>query len=296
MCWFSRKSLVLSAVLPLLTGCSFFVHVRKFPVPKPPSSIETATAAELVAMLNKRAADIHSFSATVDIHAVVTSEAKGEIRDYTEIRGYLLYREPQQLRVLGLMPVVHTKAFDLASSGDDFKLYIPVENKAFAGKNSAAGHSKNTFENLRPSMFLDAFLLHGAVDGENYFLISETKTIESEDRKHLFADPEYELTITRAKTDGKELKPVRVIHLHREHLDPFEQDIYDDDGNLVTQVIYGPNQQFGDTHFPGFVTIRRPIDKYEITLTIDKFQLNQTLADDQFVVEIPEKTPVQQLK
>lgn len=278
----------------VLTGC--FVHVRKFPVPKSPTQVETATAADLIAQLNKRAAAIHSFSATVDIHAVVTSQEKGEVRDYTQIRSYILYREPQQLRVLGLLPVVHTKAFDLVSNPDSFKLYIPSKSKVIQGSNTVGSRSTNTFENLRPAIFLDSFLLHGAQDGEFYFLISETNSIETADRKHLLADPEYELTITRPKPEGRELIPLRVIHFHRENLEPFEQDIYGERGSLETQVIYGPEQSFGDARFPGWITIRRPLDQYEITLTIDKLQINQTLADDQFHVDIPANTVVDQLK
>jgi len=278
----------------MLTGC--LVHVRKIPIPRAPGKVLSATAAELVGQLNKRAAEIHSFAATVDIHATVTNQEKGEIRDYTEIRSYILYSEPQRLRVLGLLPVVHTKAFDLVSNLENFKLYIPSKNKVIQGSNTVGSRSTSTFENLRPAVFLDSFLLHGAVDGEHYFLTSETNSIETADRKHLIADPQYELSITRAKEDGKELIPVRVIHFHRENLEPFQQDIYSGDGSLETQVLYGPDQQFGEAHFPGFITIRRPLDHYEITLTINKLTMNQTLSDDQFEMEIPAKTAVQEIK
>lgn len=278
----------------MLTGC--LVHVRKIPIPKTPDKTLTATAAELVEKLNKRAEEIHSFSATVDIHATVTNQERGEIRDYTDIRSYILYSEPQRLRVLGLLPVVHTKAFDLVSNPESFKLFIPSKNKVIEGSNTVGSRSTNTFENLRPAVFLDSFLLHGAQDGEHYFLISETNSIETEDRKHLIADPQYELSITRAKADGKELIPVRVIHFHRENLEPFEQDIYSADGSLETQVFYGPDQEFGEAHFPGYITIRRPQDHYEITLTIDKLTMNQTLSDDQFEMGIPPKTAVQEIK
>jgi hypothetical protein len=194
------------------------------------------------------------------------------------------------------LPVLHTKAFDLVSNPDTFKLFIPSKNKVIEGSNTVGSRSTNTFENLRPSVFLDSFLLHGAQDGEHYFLISETKMVESEDRKHLLSDPEYVLTITRPKSEGRELVPVRVIRFHRENLDPFQQDIYGENGSLETQVIYGPEQEYGTDRFPGFITIRRPLDQYEITLTIDKLQMNQQLADDQFVVEIPAKTNVQHIQ
>ena len=55
---------------------------------------------------------------------------------------------------------------------------------------------------------------------------------------------------------------------------PIEQDIYNADGDLETQVIYGPYQDFNGTQFPGTITINRVIDEYKITLTVEKVTLN----------------------
>ena len=43
----------------------------------------------------------------------------------------------------------------------------------------------------------------------------------------------------------------RVIHFSRIDLRPIEEDIYDQDGQIQTQAMYGPMQTFGDEHFPG---------------------------------------------
>jgi hypothetical protein len=76
---------------------------------------------------------------------------------------------------------------------------------------------------------------------------------------------------------------------------PAEQDIYDASGDLETQVIYGPYQDFSGTPFPGTITINRLLDEYSITLTVEKLTLNQPLADDQFQLEVPKGYKVQKM-
>ena len=87
-----------------------------------------------------------------------------------------------------------------------------------------------------------------------------------------------------------------MIRFNRENLQPIEQDIYDADGNIETQTLYGPLQIFGAEKFPGTVTIKRPQEEYQIVLTIQKVVLNQRLADDQFELKIPEGVQIKQLE
>ena len=73
----------------------------------------------------------------------------------------MLFRKPKMLRVLILVPVLHTDALDLASDGNTFKLYlIPRSNKVIEGKNSVTSkRAANPMENLRPNVFLDSILV-----------------------------------------------------------------------------------------------------------------------------------------
>ena len=63
----------------------------------------------------------------------VGGEKKGKVTDYEEIRGYILVRKPDMLRMIGLFPIVRNKAFDMVSEGDEFKLSIPAKNKFYVG-------------------------------------------------------------------------------------------------------------------------------------------------------------------
>jgi hypothetical protein len=283
----------LTLILPTLTGCLY--HTRKVTVPKPAGVAQSARGEELVKQVNDAYAAIRTLTATVEFQAQVGGAKKGAVTDYTSFRGYILMEKPGKLRVLGLVPVLHTHAFDLASNGDTFKLLIPPKSKAIEGKAQVTKPSKNALENLRPGLFFDSMLIHSISPDDQIFVTGESRVFMDKERKQLLEEPVYDLAIVRRKPDGNELMLDRVIRFGRTNLLPFEQDIYDSDGNITTQVLYGPYQTFGNTRFPGTVTIKRPLDEYQITLTIEKLTLNQNLTEDQFELKIPEGIPIQQL-
>ncbi len=89
---------------------------------------------------------------------------------------------------------------------------------------------------------------------------------------------------------------MRVVTFHRDDLLPYQQDIYDKEGNLETQVTYADYQDFDSGRYPSTITIKRPLEEYQIVLTVDKVVENMTLTDDQFVVKIPAGTETQNLE
>ena len=168
--------------------------------------------------------------------------------------GYILFRKPQMLRVLGLVPVLRTRAFDLASNGQTFTLLIPPRSRAIQGTNSVTTQAANPLENLRPDVFLDSILIHRISPD---WIVSLTNSTKLEPQtKQLIETPQYDLTILkpgeRSSSAGLPQvdQPLRVIHFSRINLMPTEQDIYNKDGDLETQVIYGPYQTFNGIPFP----------------------------------------------
>jgi len=289
-----RAIKVLAALLlPALSGCLY--HTRKVQVLKAPAVVMNAKAENLVERINQQFAAIQTLNATVYFQAQVGGTHKGAVTDYSSFRGYILMRKPEDLRVLGLVPVLHTRAFDLASKGSAFKLLIPPKNKAIIGTSPVTRKSANTLENLRPNVFFDSMLIQSVSPESQVYVTGESRNYMDADKKHLLEEPVYDLAILRRKESGNELTLQRVIRFGRVDLRPFEQDIYDEDGNIETQTIYGPYQSFGSIQFPGTVTIKRPLDEYQITITIEKLTLNQSLTDDQFDLKIPEGTIVQRL-
>jgi len=284
-------------ILPLfLSGCFILSTSRKLPVPREPLVVHTVAPDQLVAQLNQRWAALDSMNATVDIQASVLKSKEGVAKDYTTFRGIILMRKPEMLRVFGRVPVIGTRMFDMVSDGKNFTLYIPSKNKAVKGANSLKKKSINRVENMRPGFFFDAMVVRGLEPNDEYYVTADTSTEEDTAKKHLFSVPEYILSIVRRKPGSQQLAPVRVVTFHRDDLLPYQQDLYDGEGNLETQVFYAQYGDFDGHKYPSRVTIKRPLEEYQIVLTVEKVVENMTLTDDQFQVKVPDGTEIQKLE
>src|SRR6266705_625617 len=143
-----RAVIVALIVLPL-TGCLF--RSRKVERQISAAPLKSATQEELIEYVNTQAARIQSMQATVYIDSSVGGVKKGKVTDYQQIRGYVLARKPAMLRMIGLMPVVRNRAFDMVSDGQQFKLWIPPNHRFVVGSNDVeTANPKTGLENVRP--------------------------------------------------------------------------------------------------------------------------------------------------
>jgi len=292
-----RIASVSALILPLLlSGCFVEFTTRKLPVPVAPANVQTVTPEELVARLNQRWDTLQTLNATVEIQASVEKSDQGLARDYTTFRGIILMRKPGMLRVLGLVPILGTRMFDMASDGNNFTLYVPSKSKAIKGSNKLNKKSVNVLENLRPEFFYDSMVVQGLAPDDDYLVAGDSETIEDVKKKRLLITPEYVLNIMRRKEGSHELKPSRVITIHRDDLLPYDQDFYDSEGNIETEVTYSNYQKFDFGMYPNKMIIKRPLEGFQLVLTIQKVNQNQTLSDDQFNVTVPDGTQIQNLE
>jgi outer membrane lipoprotein-sorting protein len=291
-----RRAAAAALVLPLLllAGCRF--TTRKLPVPRAPLVTQTVTPADLVSRLSQRCDALKTLNATVEIQASVMKSKEGVARDYTSFRGHILMRKPEMLRVYGQIPVIGTTMFDMASDGKNFTLRVPSRNIAYQGPNTLTHKSSNAVENMRPGFFIDAMVIRCMEPDDEYMVTADTDTVEDASKKHLLLVPEYILSVMRRKPGSQELRALRVIHFHRDDLLPYQQDVYDEQSNLETQVIYGRYADFGDNKYPSVVTIKRPLEDFQLVLTVEKVTENMQLNDDQFQIKIPEGTKIQQMQ
>jgi hypothetical protein len=296
-CCFNSVAALACALV--LSGCSLVPVTRKLPVPKLPSIEQTVTPEALVEKLNQRWTALESLNASVEIQPSVVKSKEGTAKDYPTIRGIILMLKPGMLRVYGRLPVIGTRAFDMVSDGKEFTLWIPQYNVAYKGSNTVRKKSTNAFENLRPGFFLDALVVRGLDKDDEYMVTADTDTAEDAARKHLFSVPEYKLTIMRRQAGSPLLTPVRVVTFHRDDLLPYQQDLYDAEGNLETQVSYSNYQNYGTTQYPSTVAIRRPMDELGVVLTVVKVTenpQNPPLTSDEFELKLTEGTKIQHLE
>lgn len=291
-------SVGLLAVLPFLSGCLYRTHkVTKTTLAGPAMD---ASVAQLVNGVDDRYAAITSLTATVDFAASTGGARQGKQTDITPFHGYILLRKPAMLRVVGLLPLVRTQAFNLASDGINFKLIIPPRGRAIVGSNTVTKPSANALENLRPDIFLDSVLVKSITPERLVYLTRTSDT--RQDGKKLVETPEYELHIGQEAPEQDDhlqvhvVKPTRTIRFSRVTLLPVAQDIYDQAGEIETHVEYGPYKMFGTSHLPGEITIQRPREAYQITITVQKVTVNTPLDDKQFELEIPSSYKVQTLQ
>ena len=290
-----RLASVGALFLPLLlAGCSLFPTTRKLPVPKPPLITQTATPEELVALLNRRWEGLNTLTATVEIQASVIKTKEGLAKDYPTLRGWILMRKPAMLRVVG--QDLGVRVFDMASDGKEFTLSIPLQKRAIRGSNLLKKKSVNALENIRPGFFFDAMAVRGLEPDDLYGVVADSETVEDTARKHLYTVPEYILSISKPKPGSRQLTPVRVVTFNRNDLQPSQQDLYDSEGNLETQVYYSGYRNFDSAAYPTSIKIKRPQEEIQIVLTVEEVKENPPLGDDQFVVKPAEGAAIQNLE
>jgi len=290
-----RSGCVAALALPLLlAGCSLFPTTRHLPALRP-ATVNSATPQELVSQIDQRWDGLKTMTATVEIQATEYKTAEGvqTVEDFPSCHANILMRKPKMLRVRGTY--FGAVIFDMASDGSNFTVLIPHDNTAFEGPNTVKEKSTNPLLNLRPDFFLDAIAVRGLDPGNEYMVAGDSETIEDTARKHLYIEQEYVLSVMQPKT-GPEKIPLRVITFHRDDMLPYDQDVYDSEGNLESQIIYSNYAEFSAGKYPSKVTIKRPQEGFQLVLTVDDVNENMDLSDSQFQVKIPEGTTIKQLK
>jgi hypothetical protein len=286
-------------LLPVLTGC--LSHTRKLDQPELIPVINPDVS-QLIENVNHRYQQVSSLTATLDFAVSVGGPGRTEWTDYTPCSGYLLFRKPYMLRVLVFVPVLHTRAMDLASDGAGFTLLIPPKNRAIQGKNTVTKLAVNPLENLRPNIFLDTFLVHEIAPSDIVSVIHQRTMKENGQTKRPMELPEYDLTVfddvprSAHSASAQIAKPQRVIRFGQGDSLPIGQDIYDANGNLETEVAYGRYRDFDGTVFPSTIDIDRPFEGYRIHLTVNKLAVNQPVTDDTFELKIPKGIRVEKVE
>jgi outer membrane lipoprotein-sorting protein len=278
----SRALVLFIAILPL-TGCLF--RSRKVEQRMSTAPLKSATQADLIESINQQAAKMQSMQATVDIDTSVGGVKKGTVTDYKEIRGYLLVRKPDMLRLTGLMPIVRNRAFDMVSDGREFKLWIPVKNRFIVGRNDVVHPSNNPLENLRPQVIYDALLLDRIDPDKEIAIMQNDLEMVTDAKGRQVQQPDYELEVIRKGEQGWYLW--RKLIFRRTDLLPHRQLIYDTHGNLATDARYGDFKELNGINFPNQIEIWRPQEEYSIVLKFVKLSLNQPLTDEQFALQEP---------
>jgi outer membrane lipoprotein-sorting protein len=243
----------------------------------------TADRQTLLDSITRVYESVRDFNAEVDMVPALGTTEKSKITEYKDVRAYVLFRKPSEIRLIGLYPVVRNKAFDMVSNGADFKLYVPAKNRFLVGKNEIEAPSANKLENLRPQHFLDAMLVKPIdLASEKVLLMNLT------DEDNAF----YIIPVVHENGNGQ-LQLTRSIWFNRYNLTIARQFIFDAKGNILTDARYNDWKTYDNVGFPKHIEINRPQDEYAVVIDIVKMDINKGVTDEKFALAQPEGTTLQ---
>jgi outer membrane lipoprotein-sorting protein len=252
-------------------------HVQ---APKASAPARQATLAELVVKINAQSKAVTTMSATVDLEPTAGSVYSGVIKEYHDVGGVILLQRPATIRIQGQAPVVRTNIFDMVSNGDEFRLYIPSKQKFLVGKITFYHATKNALENLRPQHILQALILP-AIDAEHESTVLEQAERRSVRRRF------YVVDVIAPEADRR-LVLRRKMWFDRADLELVRTQYYDPDGACTEDVSYSAPQDFQGIHYPTKIEITRPVEDYQLTVTIEKATFNEPIAPEKFDLKQPE--------
>lgn len=249
-------------------------RIAKSQLPPPPKQ---ATVAELIGRINSQVAAVKTLTATVDMEPTAGSVYSGVIKQYHDVKGFILVKRPDWIRIQGQAPVVRTDIFDMASDGKRFSLYIPSKQKFYVGPTSLEKPSKNALENLRPQHIVDALLLQPLDTSKGCYFREEMENGSERD---------YVIAEMSACAPG-ELQLKRKIWFDRADLEISRVQFYGSHGEYLEDVHYSNYQDFSGVHYPSRIVIHRPVEDYSLTITFLHAAFNQPIPASRFTLNKP---------
>jgi outer membrane lipoprotein-sorting protein len=296
--WAGARLLPLAALLPVvlpMTGC--LSHTRVVPKARLADVVISAPLNQLLKHVDDQYNAIQSMTAFVQISTSTGGSLQGEVKESINFGGYIIIGKPEQIRVILKVPLLGSQALDMVSDGKSFKMLIPPKSCAIVGSDTVTNSSQKGIYSLRPAVILDSMLIRGLEQDEIVSRTQDMRIIENpKKRKDLIEEPDYDLQFL-SQPKGQVARTLHVVHISRVNLMPYQQDIYDTDGQIVTQAFYSNYEKFGDINFPTKIVIQRPLDELGLTITITKgTTFNQKLDADAFELgPIPESYAVQNM-
>jgi outer membrane lipoprotein-sorting protein len=266
-----------------MSGCAVR-RVSQLPPSQLPAPALTASEADLAKDVNEWSAKISTLTAIVQFQPSASFQHASIMKEYRDIRGYILLKKPSLIRVQGQAPVVGTEIFDMVSDGRQFRLSIPPKNQFIIGENSYRGPQKEGLENLRPQHILGALLI-APIDAATKYFVEE-----DEQAGHSY----YVLTLVKPGKDA-ELKLDRKIWFERSDLRVARTELFGASGRLEESVRYSQYSDFQGISYPSHIELSRPADGYTLGIQFQKATFNEEIPQEKFNLPAPPNAKVIQL-
>jgi hypothetical protein len=261
----------------LVAGCAAS-HTTTVKPSGPPVQLQTATKQELIERYNQQARAVTSLNWTVTMTLTAGSAYTGVIKQYHEVKGFILAQRSASIRVIGQAPVVGTNIFDMESDGETFHIFIPSQNKFLTGPATLERPSAKPIENLRPQHIIGAIFWE-PIPPQDPILIEEADDSASRD---------YVLTVIRraeksgADEAGGDWEIAEKIWFDRADLSIVRCETYDPGGKLASDVRYSGWGTVGTVRYPRRIALARPGNDYKLQIDVTKAAFNETISPDRF--------------
>jgi hypothetical protein len=267
-------------------GCAANQKVARRPAGTPVKLL-TSTKQELLASFNQQANAVHSLNATVSIKLTAGTAYSGVIKQYHEVKGFLLAQRPASIRVIGQAPIVGTNIFDMASDGDTFHVYIPSKNKFLEGSATLQRESASPIENLRPQHLTEAMFWAPIAEGAPVLFEAGD---EAEAQYYVLTAARDTAAANAGSTSASDWQVAQKVWFDRADLTVARLQVYDSTGNVTSDVRYRLWDSFAGVRFARQVEVTRPAEDYALQIGIIKATPNEALSADKFELKQPAGT------
>ncbi len=319
---FFRQS---SIIIPLLfvlfsSGC---ITIRTKDSRPTLLKVEDATPAQLLEQVN-HFAKVNSMRAKMDLKFEDNSYAElGIAEKYKTADGEVVVQRPANILLKVQVPIIKTDVAQMTSDGEKFRVAVLEDGgsgkyKKFVIGTNTADYSAlqeevqnmdldngkelkknvNAFSNLRPQHFTDAMLMR-PIDTANFSYV-QSATLQEEFitetgkktpsarvlRSYYFLDE------LRKNEDGSLSVSRRFWFDRVGSIRLARQQIFDDKGEIESDIIYGKEGNLTDTgeynNLPLRVEVMRPKEKYKMSLTYqspESVSIGKTYNPEVFVLE-----------
>ena len=278
---FTALSLV---ALIAISGCSIKT-TRKIDIPQGIRQAETASFDDLLGII-RRDDGINTLSSN-GMELRFTSLRKmavGKIEQFRPFDGYILLKRPDSIRFVLLVPVVSSTMLDVLSVGDKLSAWSPQEHKFYEGKSSAkqlivedpAGEKELSIP--RGAHIFEAILPQSADFEAPGAWVSLD---EQMDAKASY----YVLTFLKQGNPPR-IYTIRKIWIERAGLTIARQQLFGNEGELASDIVYSNEAQFDGFLLPLQMHIDRPADGYSLDLKFRSWKPNNPeVGEASFVLQ-----------
>ncbi len=285
---------------------------------------ENASKAQLIEQINNFA-KVNSLRAKMDLKFEDNSYAElGIAEKYRTVPGDIVVQRPANILLKIQAPIISSDIVQMSSDGEKFRVAIledgaggkykkfvlgtnnadysslqeEVSKMDFDKQGRALKQNVNAFSNLRPQHFTDAMLMRPIDETANVYVQStilqeeETPDVAKKSPLAKVLRGYYLLDELHKNTDGSLTISRRFWFDRVGKVRLARQQIFDDKGEIDSDIVYGDTGNLTDTgeynNLPLRIEVTRPKEKYKMRLTYqspESVSIGESYPKEAFVLE-----------